>query len=68
MTASLFQATYVDPEVAHVGMYEVELVKRGIPHETFKRELQHIDRCKTEGTCNCNTVFYVYARTHVHLH
>jgi len=43
-------ATYVDPEVAHVGMYEVELVERGIPHETFKRELQHIDRCKTEGT------------------
>jgi len=43
-------ATYVDPEVAHVGMYEVELVERGIPHETFKRELKHIDRCKTEGT------------------
>jgi pyruvate/2-oxoglutarate dehydrogenase complex dihydrolipoamide dehydrogenase (E3) component len=41
--------TYVDPEVAHVGMYEAEMIKAGIPHETFTRELHHIDRCKAEG-------------------
>jgi pyruvate/2-oxoglutarate dehydrogenase complex dihydrolipoamide dehydrogenase (E3) component len=26
--------TYTDPEVAHVGLYESELVAKGVPHET----------------------------------
>jgi len=42
--------TYVSPEVAHVGMYEAELEAKKIPHETFMRTLEHVDRCVADGT------------------
>jgi len=42
-------ATYTDPEVAHVGLYEYELEEKGIEFESFKRDLAAVDRCKCEG-------------------
>ncbi len=29
--------TYTEPEVAHVGLYEADLIERGIKFETFKK-------------------------------
>uniref|UniRef100_A0A7S2UXV1 Mercuric reductase n=1 Tax=Fibrocapsa japonica TaxID=94617 RepID=A0A7S2UXV1_9STRA len=42
-------ATYTEPEVGHVGLYEYELDERGIEYETYKRELAAVDRCKCDG-------------------
>mmetsp|Transcript_26164 Transcript_26164/g.34389 ORF Transcript_26164/g.34389 Transcript_26164/m.34389 type:complete len:580 (+) Transcript_26164:167-1906(+) len=42
-------ATYTEPEVAHVGLYEYELDQKGVEYESFKRELAAVDRCKCEG-------------------
>lgn len=46
-------ATYTDPEVAHVGLYEKDLRDRKIEFETFKRDFSKVDRAivdeETEG-------------------
>lgn len=46
-------ATYTDPEVAHVGLYEKDLRDREIEFETYKREFSEVDRAileeETEG-------------------
>lgn len=42
-------ATYTDPEVAHVGMYDWEAKKAGIPVETFVHALAETDRGRTDG-------------------
>jgi len=41
--------TYTDPEIAHVGMYERDARERGIPVETFVREMREVDRAVTDG-------------------
>lgn len=41
--------TYTDPEIAHVGMYEQEAVKRGIEVNTFKKPLKEVDRAIADG-------------------
>ncbi len=41
--------TYTDPEIAHVGMYERDAVKNGIPFETFVRPLRDVDRAIADG-------------------
>ncbi len=41
--------TYTDPEIAHVGMYEHEAVKRGIAVDTYVRELTEVDRAIADG-------------------
>ena len=41
--------TYTDPEVAHVGKYEAELEREGIPFESFVRPLCLVDRCRCDG-------------------
>jgi pyruvate/2-oxoglutarate dehydrogenase complex dihydrolipoamide dehydrogenase (E3) component len=43
-------ATYTDPEVAHVGLYEKDLNERNIPFITFKREFNEVDRGIVDGT------------------
>jgi pyruvate/2-oxoglutarate dehydrogenase complex dihydrolipoamide dehydrogenase (E3) component len=43
-------ATYTDPEVAHVGLYEKDLKERNIPFATFKREFSDVDRGIVDGT------------------
>ena len=42
-------ATYTEPEVAHVGLYESDLQERGIKFTTFEKSLEHIDRCILDG-------------------
>ena len=42
-------ATYTDPEIAHVGMYEADAVASGIEVETFKRNFADVDRALADG-------------------
>jgi len=42
-------ATYTDPEVAHVGLYERDAQARGIAVRTFTRELNEVDRAILDG-------------------
>jgi pyruvate/2-oxoglutarate dehydrogenase complex dihydrolipoamide dehydrogenase (E3) component len=42
-------ATYTDPEVAHVGLYEADLKERGIEYATFTRHFDDVDRAILEG-------------------
>ncbi len=42
-------ATYTDPEIAHVGLYEREAKARGIEVETFVRPLAEVDRAIVDG-------------------
>lgn len=42
-------ATYTDPEVAHVGLYEKDLQKRGIEYATFRRNFADVDRAIVDG-------------------
>ena len=41
--------TYTDPEIAHVGMYERDALERGIPVDTFLREMKEVDRAIVDG-------------------
>jgi len=41
--------TYTEPEVAHVGKYEAELVESGVEFESFTRQLADVDRCMCDG-------------------
>jgi pyruvate/2-oxoglutarate dehydrogenase complex dihydrolipoamide dehydrogenase (E3) component len=42
-------ATYTDPEVAHVGMYEHEAEAKGIPTHSIKISLDRVDRAIADG-------------------
>jgi len=42
-------ATYTDPEVSHVGLYENDLQQRGIPYDTYQREFSEVDRGIVDG-------------------
>ena len=42
-------ATYTDPEVAHVGLYEKEMDVSKTAYDTYVRPLADVDRCKCEG-------------------
>jgi pyruvate/2-oxoglutarate dehydrogenase complex dihydrolipoamide dehydrogenase (E3) component len=42
-------ATYTDPEVAHVGLYEKDLQERNIAFATFTREFAEVDRGIVDG-------------------
>ena len=42
-------ATYTDPEVAHVGLYENDLNDRNIAFSTFTREFADVDRGIVDG-------------------
>jgi pyruvate/2-oxoglutarate dehydrogenase complex dihydrolipoamide dehydrogenase (E3) component len=42
-------ATYTEPEVAHVGLYERDLEQRGIAFATYTRQLADVDRAILEG-------------------
>ncbi len=42
-------ATYTDPEVAHVGLYEKDLQERNIAFATFTREFSDVDRGIVDG-------------------
>jgi pyruvate/2-oxoglutarate dehydrogenase complex dihydrolipoamide dehydrogenase (E3) component len=42
-------ATYTEPEVAHVGLYEKDLQERNIAFATFTREFSDVDRGIVDG-------------------
>lgn len=42
-------ATYTDPEVAHVGLYEADLVERGVGYRSFVRPFDDVDRAVLDG-------------------
>lgn len=42
-------ATYTDPEVAHVGLYEHEAKTRGIETDTYTQPLDKVDRAIIDG-------------------
>jgi pyruvate/2-oxoglutarate dehydrogenase complex dihydrolipoamide dehydrogenase (E3) component len=42
-------ATYTDPEVAHVGLYDWEAEKAGISVDTYVQALAETDRGRTDG-------------------
>ena len=42
-------ATYTDPEVAHVGLYERDLEARGIEYTTISRAFEDVDRAIVDG-------------------
>ena len=42
-------ATYTDPEVAHVGLYEKDLHDRDLEFATFTREFSDVDRGIVDG-------------------
>lgn len=42
-------ATFTDPEIAHVGLYESDLQERGIEHTTYTRHFHDVDRAILEG-------------------
>jgi pyruvate/2-oxoglutarate dehydrogenase complex dihydrolipoamide dehydrogenase (E3) component len=44
--------TYTDPEIAHVGKYESDLIKDGIEYELYVRQLKDVDRCMCDGITN----------------
>lgn len=41
--------TYTDPEIAHVGLYAQEALKRGIPLKTFTVPMHDVDRAIADG-------------------
>ncbi|MGB0388527.1 MAG: mercuric reductase [Ardenticatenaceae bacterium] len=41
--------TYTDPEVAHVGMYEYEAHEKGVETDTYKVNLEKVDRAIADG-------------------
>lgn len=42
-------ATYTDPEIAHVGLYEREAQQRGIAVDTYVRPFAEVDRAIADG-------------------
>ncbi|HEY2952772.1 MAG TPA: mercuric reductase [Verrucomicrobiae bacterium] len=42
-------ATYTDPEIAHVGLYEREARERGLALDTYTRQFKEVDRAIAEG-------------------
>lgn len=42
-------ATYTQPEIAHVGLYEKETEAKGIPIDTFTFHLNEVDRAILDG-------------------
>ena len=41
--------TYTDPEIAHVGLYEQEAQDKGIETDTYRVDLEGLDRAITDG-------------------
>ena len=41
--------TYTDPEIAHVGLYERDAEKRGMPIDTYLRPFSEVDRAVADG-------------------
>lgn len=47
-TKAIPWVTYTDPELAHVGVGEAELIRLNIPHQVLRLELKENDRAQAE--------------------
>lgn len=56
-------ATYTDPEVAHVGLYEAEAKDKGYKVETFTHRLDEVDRAVLDGEAEGFAKVHVVAGT-----
>jgi pyruvate/2-oxoglutarate dehydrogenase complex dihydrolipoamide dehydrogenase (E3) component len=52
-------ATYKNPEVAHVGLYENDLSERGIEFTTITRDFDDVDRAIVDGRLYLNYNFEI---------
>lgn len=57
---NLAWATFTDPEIAHVGLYEDEVLKRGLEVETITIQMAEVDRALADGDTEG------FFRVHVH--
>ena len=49
--------TYSDPEVAQVGLNEVQLKEQSIPYDVYQRSFDHLDRALCEGKQGLYKIF-----------
>eukprot|EP01135_Chromosphaera_perkinsii_P007179 Nk52_evm3s738 gene=Nk52_evmTU3s738 len=56
-------ATFTDPEVAHVGLYERDLISRGRKYRTFTRYLKDVDRTILEEETDGFVKIHIDAKT-----
>jgi pyruvate/2-oxoglutarate dehydrogenase complex dihydrolipoamide dehydrogenase (E3) component len=42
-------ATYTDPEIAHVGLYDSDAERQGIAIDTYTKQLNEVDRAIADG-------------------
>jgi len=56
-------ATYTDPEIAHVGLYEAEAKDKGYEVETFTHRLDDVDRAVLDGEADGFARVHVGAKT-----
>ncbi|MBX9657504.1 MAG: mercuric reductase [Nitrospiraceae bacterium] len=56
-------ATYTDPEIAHVGLYEAEAKEKGHKVETFTHRLDEVDRAVLDGEAEGFAKVHVEAGT-----
>ncbi|MEM9185786.1 MAG: mercuric reductase [Planctomycetota bacterium] len=42
-------ATYTSPELAHVGLNEKQAAEQGVAIDTFRQDMEHVDRAILEG-------------------
>ena len=45
-------ATFTDPEVARVGLSELEAIEQGVPHEVTRYGIDDLDRAIADGTAH----------------
>jgi pyruvate/2-oxoglutarate dehydrogenase complex dihydrolipoamide dehydrogenase (E3) component len=48
-TLTIPWCTYTDPEIAHVGLYVTEAIRKGIPVKTFTVPMHDVDRAIADG-------------------
>ena len=56
-------ATYTDPEIAHVGLYEAEAKDKGYKVDTFTHRLDEVDRAVLDGEAEGFATVHVEAGT-----
>ena len=52
---------HLQPEVAHVGLYQDDLTAKGIKFDTYTRQLKDVDRAVLDGETDgmqCRNILY----------
>lgn len=64
-TSAIPWVTYTDPELAHVGAMEAQLIQEKVPHKVLKFSFQENDRAQTEHRTTGNIKVLVTPKGHV---